>query len=54
MPTNWENSAMATELEKINFHVNLKERHVKECSNYCTIALILHASKVKVKSLSRV
>ena len=29
-----------------------KKGNAKECSNYCTIALILHASKVKVKSLS--
>ena len=31
-----------------------KKGKAKECSNYCTIALISHASKVKVKSLSRV
>ena len=31
-----------------------KKGNAKECSNYCTIALILHASKVKVKSFSRV
>ena len=29
-----------------------KKGNAKECSNYCTIALISHASKVKVKSLS--
>ena len=33
------------------FHSNLKEGNAKECSNYCTIALISHASKVIVKIL---
>ena len=28
-----------------------KEGNAKECSNYCTIALISHASKVTLKSL---
>ena len=28
-----------------------KRGNAKECSNYCTIALILHASKVKLKIL---
>ena len=41
-----ENSAVATGLEKISFHSN-----PKECSNYCTIALISHASKVMLKIL---
>ena len=43
---NLENSAVATGLEKVSFHSN-----PKECSNYCTIALISHASKVMVKIL---
>ena len=51
MLTNLENSAMAAGLEKISFHSSLKERHAKECSNYCTIALISHASKVMLKIL---
>ena len=46
MPANLENSAVATELEKVSFHSN-----PKECSNYCTIALISHASKVMLKIL---
>ena len=46
MPTNLETLAVATGLEKISFHSN-----AKECSNYCTIALILHASKVMFKIL---
>ena len=55
MSANLENSAVATGLEKVGFHSNPKG-NAKECSNYRTIALISHASKVKVKekSLSRV
>ena len=37
---NWENPAVATGLEKVSFHSN-----AKECSIYCTIALISHSSK---------
>ena len=50
MPANLENSAVATGLEKVSFHSNLKG-DAKECSNYCTIALISHASKVMLKIL---
>ena len=38
MPANLENSAVATGLEKLSFH-----------SNYRTIALISHVSKVMLK-----
>ena len=51
MPANLENSAVATGLEKVSFHSNPKERQCKECSNYHTIAFILHASKVVLKIL---
>ena len=34
-----------------NFHSNSKKGNAKECSNYCTIALISHASKVMLKIL---
>ena len=51
MPANLENSAVATGLEKVSFHSNPKERQCKECSNYRTIALISHASKVMLKIL---
>ena len=40
---------MGTGLEKVSFHSNLKESNAKECSNYCTIALISHTSKVMLK-----
>ena len=42
---------MATGLEKVSFHSNPKERQCQECSNYHTIALISHASKVMLKIL---
>ena len=51
MPANLENSAVATGLEKVNFRSNPKERNATECSNYCTTALISHASKVMLKIL---
>ena len=41
---------MATRLEKVSFHSNPKG-NTKECSNYCTIALISHAGKVTLKIL---
>ena len=46
MPAKLENSAVTTGLEKVSFHSN-----AKECSKYCTIALIPHASKVVLKIL---
>ena len=49
MPANLENSAVTTGLEKVSFHSNFKERQCQECSNYSTIALISHASKVMLK-----
>ena len=51
MAANLENSAVATGLEKVSFHSNPKERQCKECSDYCTIALISHASKELLKIL---
>ena len=51
MPANLENSAVATGLGKFSFHSNPKERQCKECSNYHTIVLISHASKVMLKIL---
>ena len=50
MPANLENSAVAAGLEQVNFPVP-KKGNAKECSNYCTIALISHASKVMLKIL---
>ena len=49
MPANLENSAVATGLEKINFHSNPKKKG--NAQEYHTIALISHASKVMLKIL---
>ena len=40
MPANLENSAVATGLERSVFIPIPKKGNAKECSNYCTIALI--------------
>ena len=44
-------TALATGLEKVSLHSNPKERQCQKCSNYRTIALISHASKVMLKIL---
>ena len=49
MPANLENLAVPTGLEKVSFHSNPKERQCQKCSNYCTIALISHTSKIMLK-----
>ena len=46
MPANLENSAVARGLEKVSFHSN-----PKECTNYCTNALISHTRKVMLTFL---
>ena len=51
MLANLENSAVVTVLEKVSFHSDPKESNAKECSNYCTVALISHASKLMLKFL---
>ena len=51
MPANLENSAGATGLEKSVFIPIPKKGKAKECSNYRTIALISHNSKVMLKIL---
>ena len=50
MPANLENSAVATGLEKVCFHSNLKERQCQRMLN-STTALISHTSKVMLKIL---
>ena len=50
MPANLEDSVVATGLEKVSFHSNPKGS-AKECSNYCTITVISHTSKVMLKVL---
>ena len=51
MPANLENSAVATGLEKVRFHSNLKERQCQRMLKYHTIVLISDASKVMLKIL---
>ena len=51
MPANLGNSAVATGQEEVSFHSNPKKGNSKECSNYCTLTLTLHASKVMLKIL---
>ena len=51
MPANVENSAVAQDWKRSVFIPIPKNGNVKECSNYCTITLISHASKVMLKIL---
>ena len=51
MPTNLENSAVATGWKRPVLIPIPKKGNAKECSNYHTIALISHASKVMFKIL---
>ena len=50
MPANLENSAVAIGLVRSVF-ISVPKDNAKECSNYWTIALILHTSKVMLKIL---
>ena len=51
MPANLENSAGPQYWKRSVFISIPKKGNVKECSNYCTIALISHTSKVMLKIL---
>ena len=51
MLTNLENSAVAQDWKRSVFISIPKNNNAKECSNYHTIALISHASKVMLKIL---
>ena len=51
MPANLENSTVATGLEKVIFIPIPKKGNAKDYSNYLTIALISHTSKVMLKIL---
>ena len=46
-----ENSAVATELEKVSFHSNPKERQCQRMLKLSHITLISHTSKPKLKIL---
>ena len=51
MPANFENSAVATGMEKVIFILVPKKGNAKVCANYHKIALISHASKAMLKIL---
>ena len=51
MPANMENSAVATELEKISFHSNPKEGQCQRMFKWLHNLLISHASKAVLKIL---
>ena len=51
MPANLENSAVATDWKNSVFIPIPRKGNAKKCSNYWTIALISHASKVMLKIL---
>ena len=51
MSANLENSAGPQDWKRLVFMAIPKEDSAKECSNYCTIVLISHASKVMLKIL---
>ena len=51
MSADWENAAVATGPERSVFLPVPKKGNAKECSNYCTTALISRASKLMLKIL---
>ena len=51
MPAYLQNSSVAQDWKRSVFIPIPKKGNAKECSNYCTIALISHASKVMIKIL---
>ena len=47
----WKTQQWPQDWKRSIFIPTPKKNNVKECSNYCTIALILHTSKVMLKIL---
>ena len=47
----WKTQQWAQDWKRLVFIPIPKKGNAKECSNYCTIALISHASKVMLKIL---
>jgi len=45
MPANLGNSAIATDWKRSVFFLISKKDCSKECSNYCTVALISHVAR---------
>ena len=50
-PQIWETQQSSQDLKRSVFIPTPKKCNAKECSNYCTLALISHASKVMLKIL---
>ena len=50
-PQDWNTHSVATKRKRSVFIPIPKKGNAKECSNYCTNALISHASKVMLKIL---
>ena len=51
MPANWKTQQWPQDWKRSVFIPIPKKDNIKECSNYCTIALISHAGKVMLKIL---
>ena len=51
MPANWKTQQWPQDWKRPVFIPIPKEGNARECSNYCTIALISHASNVMLKIL---
>ena len=51
MPTKLENSAVSQDWKRSVFIPIPRKGNAKKCSNYCTIALISHTSKIMLKIL---
>ena len=51
MPANLETQQWQQDWKRSVFIPKLKKGNAKECSNYCTVVLISHASKVMLKIL---
>ena len=51
MPSNLENSSVATGLEAVGFHFSPKEDECQRVFTYCTVELAPHASKVMLTIL---
>ena len=51
MPANWKTQQWPQDWKRSVFIPIPKKDNAQECSNYCTIALISHASKVMLKIL---
>ena len=49
MSANWKTQQWSKDWKRSVFFPTLKKSNAKECSNYCTVVLISHASKVILK-----